>query len=491
MTFTPEPWEAPAPGHWRRDFRIAEWLPAPMSPSFETWLLPLLEEGYRDASAQAFGFRLGERLHVSVNGWYFTNEGSVDGLLRTLARRPRKMLSQGIALATFPTRPERAREALARPGQQFHDAVVLPQLREASAAADRCMADDPVGAIDRLGRASGALLLTMITTVGYASKAEFALARFLRTHLPEDQRVSHLALLAGVVCPTGPQAHDVVSLDWIEPTFGEWAADPAPAASPTKERHEQLRIDAGLETDRCRALLPESRRARFDELVAIAREAIVDREARAGEMTGAWPELRRTMASIGATLASAGVVADAADVYFLERDEILAGINGQANSLAVEVDERRVRREAQRRLAAPLALGEPAGPWKNETTIVASLRHPLAPGADPLVQGVPTSAGTAEGPVRIVRGLEDFADLAPGEVLVAPVTAPAWTPLFALAAAVVTDGGSAFSHTSVVAREYAIPAVVGTGDATTTLRTGDHVRVDGHTGAVTLVEARR
>ena len=71
------------------------------------------------------------------------------------------------------------------------------------------------------------------------------------------------------------------------------------------------------------------------------------------------------------------------------------------------------------------------------------------------------------------------------------MTAPAWTPLFAVAAAVVTDGGSPFSHTSVVAREYGIPAVVGSGNATTTMRTGDLVRVDGHTGAVTRVGPHR
>jgi len=69
-------------------------------------------------------------------------------------------------------------------------------------------------------------------------------------------------------------------------------------------------------------------------------------------------------------------------------------------------------------------------------------------------------------------------------VLVAPVTTPAWTPLFARAAAVVTDGGTLAAHASLVAREYGIPAVVGTGDATRRLHTGQHVTVDGTTGTV-------
>lgn len=490
-TFTPEPWEAPAPGHWRRDFRIAEWLPAPMSPSFETWLLPLLEDGFREASEELFHFRLGDRLHVAVNGWYFTNEGAVDGLVRTMARHPRSMLTQGMALATFPTKPERARDVLAAPGRRYHETVVVPALQAALATAADGTADDPVGTIERLGRASGSVLLTIVTTVGYASKAEFALARFLRAHLPEDGPSSHLVLLAGVVDPQRPQAHDVVSLDWVEPTFGERDTGPNDASAVITERHADLRADADVEAERCRAALPGGKRARFDELLTLARDAIADREALAGSLTYAWPTLRRIMEAIGARLVAAGVVARADDVYFLERDEILAALDGEGGSRTEVVGDRRARRAAQRQLAAPLSLGPVAGPWKQEAKIVQTLCDALGPGVDPAVQGVPTSAGIAEGPVRVVLGWDDFDDLTPGEVLVAPVTAPAWTPLFAVAAAVVTDGGSPFSHTSVVAREYGIPAVVGTGTATTTLRNGDRVRVDGHTGAVTRLEPHR
>ena len=93
-------------------------------------------------------------------------------------------------------------------------------------------------------------------------------------------------------------------------------------------------------------------------------------------------------------------------------------------------------------------------------------------------------AGRATGPVRVVRGPEEFDELQPGEILVAPLTAPAWTPLFTRAAAVVTDVGSAASHASIIAREYGIPAVVGCGDATARLRTGMRVTVDGSTGNV-------
>jgi pyruvate,water dikinase len=112
-------------------------------------------------------------------------------------------------------------------------------------------------------------------------------------------------------------------------------------------------------------------------------------------------------------------------------------------------------------------------------TILGAVRSERA-----IVSGTPASPGRATGRVRVIRGPEAFGELEPGEILVAPLTAPAWTPLFARAAAVVTDVGSAAAHASIIAREYGIPAVVGCGDATARLRTGMHVTVDGSTGNV-------
>jgi pyruvate,water dikinase len=76
----------------------------------------------------------------------------------------------------------------------------------------------------------------------------------------------------------------------------------------------------------------------------------------------------------------------------------------------------------------------------------------------------------------------------PGDVLVAGITTPAWTPLFALASAIVTNVGGPLSHSSIVAREYGIPAVLGTGVATKRIHSGQRIRVDGKAGTVTLLE---
>ena len=99
-----------------------------------------------------------------------------------------------------------------------------------------------------------------------------------------------------------------------------------------------------------------------------------------------------------------------------------------------------------------------------------------------------SSIGRGTGNVPVITGPADFASFAVGEILAAKATAPAWTPLFARAAAVVTDGGTLAAHASLVAREYGIPAVVGTGAATDRLHTGQRVTEDGNAGTVRPAE---
>ena len=117
-----------------------------------------------------------------------------------------------------------------------------------------------------------------------------------------------------------------------------------------------------------------------------------------------------------------------------------------------------------------------------------AIRGSLGDIGDAIV-GIPASPGRATGPARIVRGVAEFDRVQPGDILVCPVTAPAWTPLFGTVAAVVTDTGGVAAHASIVAREYGLPAVVGTGDATWRLRDGDLVEVDGSTGVVRSARA--
>ena len=103
-----------------------------------------------------------------------------------------------------------------------------------------------------------------------------------------------------------------------------------------------------------------------------------------------------------------------------------------------------------------------------------------------VLKGVGTSSGTVTAPACVLFGPEDFGKLKPGDVLVAVTTTPAWTPLFAMASAVVTDIGGPLSHSSIVAREYGIPAVMAARSATRQIQTGQLVTVDGAAGTVML-----
>ena len=110
------------------------------------------------------------------------------------------------------------------------------------------------------------------------------------------------------------------------------------------------------------------------------------------------------------------------------------------------------------------------------------------PRPDDAVTGFPGAAGVVEGTARVLRTPEDGAQLRDGEILVTTVTNIGWTPIFPRAAAVVTDVGAPLSHAAIVARELGIPAVVGCGNATMLLRSGDRVRVDGGAGTVEILD---
>jgi pyruvate,water dikinase len=107
-----------------------------------------------------------------------------------------------------------------------------------------------------------------------------------------------------------------------------------------------------------------------------------------------------------------------------------------------------------------------------------------------LLSGTSGSPGIARGPVRVVHDVSEFGRLRPGDVLVAPVTNPAWTPLFHRAVAVVVDTGGSASHAAIVAREYGIPAVMGTMNGTKELMDGQWIEVNGSRGLVLKAEAQ-
>ncbi|RKR19766.1 pyruvate,water dikinase [Arthrobacter oryzae] len=190
-------------------------------------------------------------------------------------------------------------------------------------------------------------------------------------------------------------------------------------------------------------------------------------------------EMRRQFTEIGAELARSGSIAAPDDVYFLEFDEVRVGLRG-ADLKGIVADRRRLYDVELRRRRIPRIL-------LSDGTDVEAAVMAKSPASDALA-GTPASAGSATGTVRVILDPVG-AHLEPGEILVAPSTDPGWTPLFMTAGALVMEMGGVISHGAVVAREYGIPAVVGVPDATTLLRTGQRVTVDGSAGTVRLVDA--
>ena len=212
------------------------------------------------------------------------------------------------------------------------------------------------------------------------------------------------------------------------------------------------------------------RRAR--RLVRMAARATAERERCRDRVVVIISILRSLVREQGRRLVDAGVIEDIEDVFHLTYDELW---DPPADARAV-VARRTSERERLAALRMPTAF---SGRW--EPIDDASQ---LAVGD--AIEGVPASPGTVRGVVRIVSAA-DLDDLEPGEILVANVTDVGYTPLFGHAGAVVTDIGGAMSHAAVVAREFGIPAVVDTADATGRLADGMEVEVDGRAGTVTRV----
>jgi pyruvate,water dikinase len=188
------------------------------------------------------------------------------------------------------------------------------------------------------------------------------------------------------------------------------------------------------------------------------------------------PPLRRALLEMGERLRTAGIVDQGHDVFHLRYEELLA----VADPGTLPSRERdRLRATVTARAAKRQEL---AGTPVVDLDILFADRKRQGDG---LVAGTGASRGTATGTVRIIRGPADFGELRSGEILVCPYTNPSWTPLFQRAAAVVVDAGGAGSHAAIVAREYGIPAVMGTRNATAVLRDGQRVTVNGNTGLVT------
>jgi len=213
------------------------------------------------------------------------------------------------------------------------------------------------------------------------------------------------------------------------------------------------------------------------------------REDALAEIGLAYPKLRELLRELGGRFVEAGGIQGADDIFWLEKDEIGACVgkleHGQAlENLTGRVEKRKAFNERVGQITPPpmMPMKKRVMGIKTETFIAQSEETQ----AGNVLKGVPTSVGKVTAPACVMHSPKDFDQMRPGYVLVAGTTTPAWTPLFAMASAVVTDIGGPLSHGSIVAREYGIPAVMGTGVATRRILSGQVISVDGTKGEVIL-----
>jgi phosphohistidine swiveling domain-containing protein len=270
-----------------------------------------------------------------------------------------------------------------------------------------------------------------------------------------------------------------------------WREDPSPLLA-LADRYACLPADAHPgETERRQA---EQRRAAEAELVTalgrrrapttrlvlrLARILVPQREIGKANYTQCLDAARLAARVLGRALTEAGRLADPDDVFFLTVDELLA--DRPAGRLDGLVQERRTIHAEYLGYELPERWTGPPVP-----ILVERGRPPDGPD---LISGVGVGGGRVAGRVRVVLDTAD-ADFAPGEILVCRTTDPGWVPLFHLAAGVVIDIGGQMSHGAIVARELGIPCIIGTGEGTRRLRTGDTVCLDPRTGTVQLVSCR-
>ena len=254
---------------------------------------------------------------------------------------------------------------------------------------------------------------------------------------------------------------------------------------PAMERAARLGQEADRLADGVRQRLADQpeRLAEFERLLGLARQIgslteghnyWIDRMVQA--------RLRAFAMRVGARLARDGVIERPEDVLYLRRAEVPDLLRTPADRRDVVAD-RKAEHEHWRTIRPPSKLGKPND--SEPSGRFGGKRFPKEEEA--IVRGTGASAGIVSGPARVVLGPDDFGRVLPGDIIIAPSSNPSWVPLFSIAGGLVTNTGGVLCHAAVVARELDLPAVVGTGDATTRIADGQMLELDGTTGFVRIL----
>ena len=293
--------------------------------------------------------------------------------------------------------------------------------------------------------------------------------------------------------------HQIYTLDFSEPTQAE---DPLPVLLSL----QALVRNPGYDTTLRQAELVRQRESRlaktkqlfgplrhwcFVKLLRLAQSYGPNREEALFYMGAAWPQVRRLTLELGRHLVEVGTLTLADDVFYLLRSELKEACLAHKDKQAVPrfmqlAEDRRELRQARKRLHPP-GMVPPKARWRigpfNLSAFETQMRN--EENSDTL-NGFAVSPGQVTALASVILSPDDFDKMTAGTILVCPTTTPAWTPLFAQAKGLVTDIGGILAHGSIVAREYGIPAVMGTGNVTRQVVSGQEITVDGDSGTVTI-----
>lgn len=287
--------------------------------------------------------------------------------------------------------------------------------------------------------------------------------------------------------------------------YRSWIEDPTPVfkvlkdyiASDVETDHSMLAVERDRAVAAANERLqgyPQPVREQFAFLLKAAQTASV-----LSEDHGFWIDfsamyrVRCVLMEVGRRLTEAGVLASPDDVFYLTLEEVL-DLDGTMRNSGIRraVADRQAELERCRQLNAPPVLGTDYGPPPDDPINRFMVKFfggpPPTSDVPGTLKGNAGSPGKAQGIARVILSLDESARLKQGDILVTATTAPPWTPLFATAGGIVTDTGGILSHCAVVAREYRIPAVVGTGGATAIIKDGQLIEVDGDAGAVRIID---
>ncbi len=296
----------------------------------------------------------------------------------------------------------------------------------------------------------------------------------------------------------GQYGHMIYNLDFGNPTPAD---DPTPVMETFKlflagegtNPHERQRASESRRVEavrKIRSRLKGRRLKSFDKNLARAQKYAPLREDGLADVGFSYPALRAMLRELGNRLVQGEVITETDDIFWLTKSEVEDATarldHGKIlEDLAHLPPERKTIWRSARKAAPPLMLPQ----IKVFGVDLAELKSGgLKKQKADSLKGVAASPGIVTAPACVLHGPEDFSKMNTGDVLVASLTTPAWTLLFARASAIVTDIGGPLSHGSIVAREYGIPAVLGTGAATARISSGQNITVNGNDGIVSLID---